>query len=138
MLNPSALSELYLAARELRRRLEPHFCQKLARPGTLPTGVPSKGMCGAVSVAVCYELGAEMVSTTVNGESHWFNRLYGFDFDLTADQFGMEPVAVAPANELHGPARQRVSTEVADETLARAAKLLALAGGMVIKREEAA
>lgn len=68
-----------------------------------------------------------MVSTKINGLSHWFNRLtvsgQDLDVDLTGDQFGHPPLQVAPAGSLYPATLIRSELDVKEETLTRARRL---------------
>jgi FMN phosphatase YigB (HAD superfamily) len=117
--------------REVRQRLEPAFAPDTAFIGS--TGItPSAGHCAAVAAIVHRQLGGELLSTNIDGESHWFNRLEApagvWDVDLTGDQFGRPPVQAAPAGELYVPIRVRPFSDLRSETLERAARLATRAG----------
>jgi hypothetical protein len=64
------------------------------------------------------------------GGSHWFNRIDGWDIDLTGDQFGRAPVQAAPAGTLYHETRVRHAIDLRPETIARA-DLLASRSGLV-------
>ena len=65
-----------------------------------------------------------MVSSIINGESHWFNRLNSdqgwLDVDLTADQFGGDSVLVRPLGTLYNDSKDRSPDDLNLETLRRA------------------
>jgi len=68
--------------------------------------------------------GAVLLSTYIDGESHWYNRIDlpegPVELDLTGDQFGFPAVQVSEAQEtLYGQARQRTLSEANAETTAR-------------------
>lgn len=113
---------------ELREKLEPHFSRDTAFPGS-PTVPPSSGHCAVVAIIAHLVFGANIVSSIVKGQSHWFNRAvvtgYSVDFDMTADQFGFPAVLVAGNGALYPGTRERQISEANTETLKRA-KLLAL------------
>jgi hypothetical protein len=73
-----------------------------------------------------------MVSTKIQGQSHWFNRMrFGdeeYDFDLTGDQYDFLPVEFAPAERLYPGVRVRSDVDVNHETLRRALVLAERAG----------
>jgi hypothetical protein len=116
--------------KNFRQRIELAF-----RPDTaLPRAVghphqytPSSGHCAVVSAIVREAFGGDLVSATVQGESHWFNRLQvhgdAFDVDLTGDQFGFPKVRVAPRGSLHEGTKRRMPEELNVETLQRAVTL---------------
>jgi hypothetical protein len=109
---------------QLRARLEPFFGSDTAAPGT-NSSIPSAGHCAAVAAIVQAELGGDFVSSIVEGQSHWFNRLEIdkrlCDADITGDQFvGNAPVRIVPAGELYDPTRLRTAEQLNDETLRRA------------------
>jgi hypothetical protein len=68
------------------------------------------------------------MSTKLGGVSHWFNRVGGYDVDLTGDQFGFPTVQLAPAERLYSGARPRAFGELNAETLLRAQRLAERAG----------
>jgi hypothetical protein len=116
---------------ELRRRLSGAFTRETAAPGYVP-GIPSSGHCAAVAVIVQHSLGGEFISTIVDGQSHWLNRLslHGqlVDLDLTGDQFGRPTIQVGPPGTLYPGTRVRLPEEVNAETLGRASRLADRAG----------
>lgn len=63
--------------------------------------------------------GGELVSSNVKGYSHWFNRIDGYDIDLTGDQFGMPAVQMREAETLHSHSRIRTLSDVNTETWER-------------------
>ena len=123
--------QLHQTLAEIRARLEPSFSPELAKGG-LSGRTPSAGHCAAVSLIIRDLLGGELVSSVVNGESHWFNRLSTsdgpIDVDITADQFGLDPVRVAEAGKLYSSTRLRFDSEIAPETLRRSELLRDRAG----------
>jgi hypothetical protein len=115
---------------KLRQRLEQQFMPDTAYPGTV-SPIPSAGHCAVVSVITMLKLGGGLASTTVQGESHWFNRLSDgrqlWDVDLTGDQFGLPPVQVEPTGSLYPNATSQTFDALNIETLARALRLAARA-----------
>lgn len=107
---------------EIRARLEPSFSSEFAKGG-VSGRASSAGHCAVVSLIIRDLLGGELVSSVVNGESHWFNRLItadgAIDVDITADQFGLDSVRIAAAGKLYSATRVRSESEVAPETLRR-------------------
>lgn len=87
----------------------------------------STGQCAVSALIVQGQLGGQLVSTWVRGESHWFNRValgdVLFDVDLTGDQFGLPAVQFQRSQALYAPSRRRLLREVAPETFARAVTL---------------
>lgn len=60
-----------------------------AAPGEWSPMNVSRGQCAITALVVQDRFGGELLRTTVNGESHYFNRLPGGKtVDLTLDQFG--------------------------------------------------
>ncbi|GIV86045.1 MAG: hypothetical protein KatS3mg054_0074 [Chloroflexus sp.] len=117
----------------LRHALEKAFAPDTAVPGTASEGrPPSAGHCAAVSYLVWRELGGEMVSAMVQGQSHWFNRLrignVIVDVDLTGDQFGFAPISIAMAGKLYPGTRVRNYSDLKPETIQRAETLAGRAG----------
>jgi len=111
---------------KLRRRLERHFLPDTAYPGT-KSPIPSAGHCAIVSAITQLKLGGGLASATVNGESHWFNRLSDgsqlWDVDLTGDQFGLPSVQIEPAGKLYPDAVSQSFDALNVETLERARRL---------------
>jgi hypothetical protein len=128
----AALREAVQALREL---LERSFAQDTAAPGfpRSPESPASTGHCAAVALIAHACLGADIVSATVQSESHWFNRIVTnegpCDFDLTSDQFGLPSVCIDEAGRLHRGTRIRDLSEANRETVARA-RLLARRAGL--------
>jgi len=120
-------TELIREAHAIRKIFEPAFSPETAAPG-FQGSVRSSGHCAIVAAILFQRLGGKLVSTTVDGQSHWFNRLPTtsgwMDVDLTGDQFGRPVVNVETADELYPDTRVREVVELNDETLARA-RLLA-------------
>ena len=79
-----------------------------------------------------------MVSTKIQGQSHWFNRLRvgdrEIDFDLTGDQYGFRPVRYSDANKLYPGTKVRAYQDLNAETLRRARLLASKAGLDVIAK----
>lgn len=117
----------------LRLVLESAFSAETASPGAERAGRPaSAGQCAAVSAIVWDRFGGEFVSATVQGQSHWFNRLnIGsrlIDVDLTGDQFGLEVVRCGKPGSLWAGTRARAPQELREETVQRAILLAERAG----------
>jgi len=116
---------------KLRGQLARAFRPDTAAPGTT-SPVPSAGHCAAVAAVVNAELGGQFVSTIVDGQSHWFNRLEArrasFDVDLTGDQFGLAELRIAREGELFPSTRLRSTEQLNRETLERARLLAERAG----------
>lgn len=117
----------------LRLTLEAAFSPQTASPGTETAGrPPSAGQCAAVSIVVWDRFGGEFVSATVQGQSHWFNRLnFGgrvIDVDLTGDQFGLQAVRFGKPGSLWEGTRPRTAQELREETVRRAILLAEKAG----------
>jgi hypothetical protein len=131
------MSDQIDAVRELRRRLDGAFRPDTASKG-FPGTTPSTGHCAAVAAIVHELLGGEMVSTLVQGHSHWINRVEcdgrSIDIDLTGDQFGRAPIQIGHPDELYPGLRVRSPTELTAETLERARLLAERAGLMDIVR----
>ena len=116
----------------LRMDLDLAFSEDTAVNGTLFT-VPSAGHCAAVSVIVYILFSGDMLSTIIDGTSHWFNRVPAnveLDVDLTGDQFGFPPVQITKAGKLYSESKIRTLKQVNDETLKRA-HLLATRANMM-------
>lgn len=108
--------------RQLRTQLEKGFSPETSLPGHTP-GRLSAGQCAAVALVMHELLGGQLVSATVGGVSHWFNRLETgdgqIDVDTTADQFGLPPIRISRAGELYPGTRVRHDSDVRDETRRR-------------------
>lgn len=116
---------------DLRAKLAHAFGSDTAAPGTRSV-IASAGHCAAVAAVVHAELGGQFLSTVVDGQSHWFNRIevagQGFDADLTGDQFGFANLRISRAGELFSPWRLRTPEQLNVETLRRARLLAERAG----------
>jgi hypothetical protein len=125
--------ELRTVMEGLRSRIDPVFSVETAVPGTA-SQIPSAGHCAVVSAIAHADLGCEMVSAIVNGQSHWYSRLTSktngcvYDVDITGDQFGYAPVRVAEAGTLYPGTRVRDASQLNAETLRRAILLADRAG----------
>lgn len=85
---------------------------------------PLHGHCGAVAHLVQSKFGGEILSGTVDGQRHFWNRLpSGEEIDLTSDQFGgdgrspLRPGAISPARKTTN-LRFRVFAERVERVLA--------------------
>lgn len=116
---------------DLRRRIEPAFSADTTAPG-FPLTTASSGQCAAVSAIVATLTGALMVSASIGGLSHWFNRVnvndLEADIDLTGDQFGRPMVQVGEPGTLYEDTRLRSDSELNAETRLRAAVLAERSG----------
>lgn len=95
------------------------FAPDTALPGS-KAFPPSAGHCAVVAYIVRKRLGGDLVSAIVDGQSHWFNRINEIDCDITADQFGMSAVRVAPAGDLYPGTLVRSGFDLDRGTLNRA------------------
>lgn len=128
------LDELEAWARATRASLELAWSDETCAPGS-DRATPSAGQCAATAVVVRDLIGGMFYSAKVNGISHWWNRVltdtHGWcDVDLTADQFGLQPVIVSPF-DAHTGATHRRESELTGETLARARLLAKSCMGLV-------
>lgn len=123
--------ELTVAAAIMRHRFEAAFGSDTALTGSAGSG-PSAGHCAAVAAILHHHWGGKLVSTTVCGESHWFNRIPTqsgwFDVDLTTDQFGGLPIQIRESGMLYPDSRERLPDELNPDTLRRAQALADRAG----------
>ena len=113
------MTELEMAVQELRDVLDKTFAPDTAVAGTT-SAVPSAGHCAVAAIVARLMLGGSYVSARVDGASHWFNRIRGFDVDVTGDQFGRPKVQVATAGTLYPDTRERLPSDLNAETCARA------------------
>ncbi|WP_455749471.1 YunG family protein [Paraburkholderia caribensis] len=127
----SSAHELERECLVLRAQLETKFASDTAYRGVSGSQA-STGHCGAVSTIVHVQYGGSLVSTTVDGISHWFNRLdvdgQMLDVDLTGDQFGRRPVQVGIGGSLYPKTIVRRPDEIDTETRSRATTLAKRAG----------
>src|SRR5262245_35473353 len=71
-----AHNKLQAMAQGLRLQLEPWFSADTAAPGTQWRGAPrSIGHCAAVALIFQASIGGDLMSTYIEGVSHWFNRV---------------------------------------------------------------
>jgi hypothetical protein len=114
--------KLFLILENLRGKLEVIFSPDTA-VGGVRGETPSAGHCAAVALMLQRFFGGELLSTTVFGQSHWFNRIWfegsAYDVDLTADQFGLGQVIIAHEGYLHIPCRVRKLDEANADTKQR-------------------
>ena len=96
--------------------------------------IRSTGQCAATAVVFQQVFGGVMVSTMVEGVSHWYNQVGEYDIDLTGDQFGHAPIRMVPKGSLYNDARERTHEEVDGATALRA-MLLALKATEIAMRE---
>lgn len=71
----------------------------------------SHGHCAVVAAILKKKFGGDMYSTTINGQSHWFNQIIvdeiAYDVDITGDQFGLPAVQVGEPYTLYQDNRLR-------------------------------
>lgn len=126
MLTYTTISSLMADVHAINHWLAPHYARDTAAPDTPIIGsIQSSGHCMVAALILRSIFGGDLVSTTVEGKSHWFNRIDvgGFivDVDITGDQFGLETIQVGPANALYdAPAKIRESSEADEGTHSRA------------------
>jgi putative hydrolase of the HAD superfamily len=120
--------------RAVRRSLDGAFASDTALAGSR-AATPSAGHCAAVATIVYGMFGGQLLTTSVDGESHWLNRLptsHGaMDIDLTGDQFNRAPVQMGVPGALYDQVILRRFEELHVETLQRA-ELLATRAGLVV------
>jgi hypothetical protein len=125
------LDQLRNSLTQMRAILDPVFSPDTALGG-IGGNVASIGHCAAVAAIVQHTLGGSLVSALVQGESHWFNRFQIgsklVDADITGDQFGFPTVRLAPMGTLFDGTRERLPTELSNETVKRSAVLAQRAG----------
>lgn len=121
--------EIEHEARRIRGILAPAFSRETAyEPAFWRPDRPGTGHCPIASILASEALPSRCEPNLVSVDhpaagEHWFLRLKtrtdDLDVDLTADQIGDDPVAIATADELYGPARPRTLLEVTPETWRR-------------------
>lgn len=105
----------------IRETLEICFADDTANKGS-NRDVPSSGHCAVVAMLLHDMYGGEFVSTTINGQSHWYNKIYFgaklmyMYVDLTGDQFGFPKVNFSFEGPLYENTRDRKESELNDET----------------------
>jgi hypothetical protein len=52
---------------------------------------PARGQCNVTALVVCDHFGGEILKTPVGEEWHFYNRVAGTVYDLTAEQFPAPP-----------------------------------------------
>ena len=111
----------------LRNLFDRVFSPETALPGSAKTPA-SSGHCAAVSYLLWAATEAGLVSTRDLAVSHWFNRFKvkheTFDVDLTGDQFGYDPVRVAPSGSFHYLISPRNEYQIDEETHNRSLLLI--------------
>lgn len=121
---PEAMESLLA---NLRNRLELAFQPDTAAQGFGTGRSSSTGHCAVVAAILQQMAAGDLVSATVEGQSHWFNRLSvggrQFDVDLTGDQFGLPSIRVGVCDGLFPATRVRHPAEINPETLRRAISL---------------
>ncbi len=131
-MNPDPLIEtVKIGFTAMRERIAPHFNERYAYQGPSPT-TKSGGHCAIVAVIVNRISGGTLVSTMINGQSHWWNRFtfkdenetITIDVDLTGDQFGFPEVNVSMNEDLYPDARVRHYTDIQPETWLRAMDMM--------------
>lgn len=130
-MDATSVKALRQSLTSFRDRLEEAFRPDSAAQG-FPGVSPSTGHCAAVAVIVHELVGGDIISTLVDGTSHWLNRLNAggrcMDVDLTGDQFSRPRVQVKEAGKLYPETRIRTQAELTEETLERARLLATRAG----------
>ena len=112
------MSDFELKFSQLRVALERAFSTETSQ---VPDPIcPSAGHCALVALVVQQIYGGELVSATVEGQSHWYNRIDDHEIDLTADQFGRACAIVHRVDDPIWPnSRVRSINEVKSETFIR-------------------
>jgi hypothetical protein len=127
----TSIEHLRREAKSLRERLESSFTPETAFGGE-KGNVASSGHCAAVAYIVFNKFGGSLVSATVQGDSHWFNKIHVgikcFDLDITGDQFGRPSIQIGADGSLYDGERVRQLGNLREETIARASKLAKKAG----------
>lgn len=82
----------------------------------------SKGHCAVCAVIVNYIWGGDVVSATIKGESHWFNKIGNMYCDITGDQFGYPSIQVE--KDLYPKVTKRVRVDFGDALLHRVQTLV--------------
>jgi hypothetical protein len=103
---------------ELQHQLAAAYSPDTATHGAIgPT--PSFGHCSAVAAIVQNLYGGKLVTATVKGIPHVFNRIGHWDADLTSDQFGIHAPAFALADTLY-PNSKELDAPLDKDTIRRA------------------
>lgn len=134
----------YFQVRRKNSRIQPEAVTKLTEleqlrhtlePALSETAVENKlpnTQCAAVAAIVQDRFGSGLVSATVQGQTHWFNRLNvggsTIDADLTGDQFGRQAVQFGLPGSLWMGSQLRALSELPEEVIRQAALLAEKAG----------
>lgn len=117
----------------LREMLDGAWAADTASPGTQWRDyLPSEGHCAVVALIIYQKFGGELLSTRVDGSSHWYNRIRDesgawMEVDLTADQFdgpSFQFSRTPPCQPLYAQYRVRPLSDANDETIVRSDLLL--------------
>jgi hypothetical protein len=93
-------------------------------PQWLPEN-PARGQCNVTALVFCDRFGGEILKTPVGNDWHFYNRVAGMVYDLTAEQFSVVPayldVAATRDEALAGtaPERYRALADRVSEALAK-------------------
>lgn len=116
--------------KKILEQLEPYFSEETCL-GEFDPECPSRGHCAVVAAIVNSNGVGYFVSTKINGESHWYSKVYLMEqwwfLDLTGDQFGYPKVQISKA-PLYEGTRIREDEELNEETRKRARLLAERAG----------
>jgi len=96
--------------------------------------IKSTGQCAVTAIMLQQCFGGIMVSTKSEGGLHWYNRVKGYDVDITGDQYGHDPVRIVPEGTLYDDAQPMTEDDVDGATILRSA-LLALKASEIALRE---
>lgn len=111
---------------EVRVSLDKVFADDTAAIGS-KRDIPSSGHCAVVAMLVRDLFGGDYVSTVIDGQSHWYNKLYTGNklrwthmwVDLTGDQFGGPKIIYSYDSPLYQNTRVRLPEELNSETKER-------------------
>jgi hypothetical protein len=109
---------------QIRNALDLCFSDNTANPSSDRT-LPSAGHCAVVAMLINELYGGDYVSTIINGQSHWYNKIYiGGDMlymwvDLTGDQFGFNRIEYTFDEPLYPDTRTRNPDELNENTKQR-------------------
>lgn len=68
-----------------------HRCWSLETSSQWLPDNPARGQCNVTALVVCDRFGGEILKTPVGDEWHFYNRVAGTVYDLTAEQFSVLP-----------------------------------------------
>lgn len=126
---------LYAKLAEIRKALEPAWSGATGFVEPWPLAPRSAGQCAVSAAIVKSMLGGTFLSAPKGPISHWFNRVDGYDVDITGDQFGVPAIQITDTPYgLYECTRERLEG-LNEETLKRAILLARQAGLRAVEED---